>query len=150
MKMRALIQRVSQASVVCDDGCQSSIGHGFLILLGVGAEDDEESCARLWQKIKKLRIFKDQQGKTNLDLAAVQGQVMIVSQFTLLADTKKGNRPSFTKAAPPEKGEYLYQYFVELAKRDFPVVETGSFGAEMQVSLTNEGPFTLWLDTDQF
>ena len=97
-----------------------------------------------------MRIFKDQQGKTNLDLAAVQGQVMIVSQFTLLADTKKGNRPSFTKAAPPEKGEYLYQYFVELAKRDFPVVETGSFGAEMQVSLTNEGPFTLWLDTDQF
>ncbi len=148
--MRALIQRVSRASVSCDDGFQSSIGRGFLILLGVGAEDDEASCARLWQKIRKLRIFKDSEGKTNLDLAAVDGQVMVVSQFTLLADTKKGNRPSFVYAAPPEQGERLYRYFVELARQDIPVVETGSFGAEMKVSLVNDGPFTIWLDTDLF
>ncbi len=148
--MRALIQRVSEASVICDDGCQSAIGQGFLILLGVGAEDHEESCARLWQKIRKLRIFKDHEGKTNLDLASVEGEVMVVSQFTLFADTKKGNRPSFTKAALPEKGERLYRYFVELARRDIPSVQTGSFGAEMKVSLINDGPFTIWLDTDQF
>lgn len=148
--MRALIQRVSEARVLTDDGFESAIGHGFLILLGVGQDDDEESCARLWQKIKKLRIFKDSEGKTNLDLASVQGQVMVVSQFTLLADTKKGNRPSFVKAAPPDKGEQLYLYFVELAKGDIPCVQTGSFGAEMKVSLTNDGPFTIWLDTDQF
>jgi len=148
--VRALIQRVSRASVSCDDGFQSSIGRGFLILLGVGAEDDEASCARLWQKIRKLRIFKDSEGKTNLDLAAVDGQVMVVSQFTLLADTKKGNRPSFVYAAPPEQGERLYRYFVELARQDIPVVETGSFGAEMKVSLVNDGPFTIWLDTDLF
>lgn len=148
--MRALIQRVSEASVHCDNGFESAIGPGFLILLGVGAGDDEESCARLRQKINKLRIFKDQEGKTNLDLAAVEGQIMVVSQFTLMADTRKGNRPSFTRAAPPGRGEELYLYFVELAKRDVPIVRTGSFGAEMKVSLTNDGPFTIWLDTDQF
>lgn len=148
--MRALIQRVSRASVVCDDGFESSIGQGYLILLGVGADDDEETCARLWNKIHKLRIFKDGEGKTNLDLAAVSGGVMIVSQFTLFADTKKGNRPSFIKAAPPEKGEQLYDYFVQLARKDVAELGTGSFGAEMQISLVNDGPFTLWLDTDHF
>lgn len=148
--MRALIQRVQEASVDCDDGFESRIGHGYLILLGVGVEDDENICARLWQKINKLRLFKDDQGKTNLDLTAVAGSVLIVSQFTLFADTKKGNRPSFVYAAPPEKGEKLYDYFVELARRDVPVVGTGSFGAEMKVHLVNDGPFTIWLDTDLF
>ncbi len=148
--MRALIQRVSWASVHCDDGFESAIGPGYLIFLGVGAEDDEETCALLWKKIHKLRIFKDHEGKTNLDLASVAGQVMIVSQFTLFADTKKGNRPSFVKAGPPEKGHRLYDFFVQLAQRDVAVVGTGSFGAEMEVSLVNDGPFTLWLDTDQF
>lgn len=148
--MRALIQRVSRASVLCDNGLESAIGQGYLIFLGVGDEDNEETCARLWKKIYKLRLFKDLEGKTNLDLASVAGQVMIVSQFTLFADTKKGNRPSFVKAAPPEKGQSLYNFFVQLAQRDVPVVGTGSFGAEMQVSLVNDGPFTLWLDTDQF
>ncbi|MDD3540811.1 MAG: D-aminoacyl-tRNA deacylase, partial [Eubacteriales bacterium] len=89
-------------------------------------------------------------GKTNLDLASVDGEVLIVSQFTLFANTKKGNRPSFIGAASPEKGERLYEYFVELARRDVEVVQTGSFGAEMKINLVNDGPFTLWLDTDQF
>ncbi len=148
--MRALIQRVSRASVSCDDGFESEIGQGYLILLGVGAEDDEETCARLWNKIHKLRIFKDKAGKTNLDLASVVGQVMVISQFTLFADTKKGNRPSFVKAAPPDKGQALYDYFLDLARRDVDTVARGSFGADMQVSLVNDGPFTIWLDTDLF
>lgn len=148
--MRALIQRVSRASVSCDDGFESEIGQGYLILLGVGAEDDEETCARLWNKIHKLRIFKDEAGKTNLDLASVAGQVMVISQFTLFADTKKGNRPSFVKAAPPDKGQALYDYFLDLARRDVDTVARGSFGADMQVSLVNDGPFTIWLDTDLF
>ena len=148
--MRALLQRVSRASVSCDDGFESEIGQGYLILLGVGAEDDEETCARLWNKIHKLRIFKDEAGKTNLDLASVAGQVMVISQFTLFADTKKGNRPSFIKAAPPDKGQALYDYFLDLARRDVDTVARGSFGADMQVSLVNDGPFTIWLDTDLF
>ncbi len=148
--MRALIQRVSRASVSCDDGFESEIGQGYLILLGVGAEDDQETCARLWTKIHKLRIFKDDAGKTNLDLASVGGQVMVISQFTLFADTKKGNRPSFVKAAPPDKGQALYDYFLDLARRDVDKVARGSFGADMQVSLVNDGPFTIWLDTDLF
>ncbi len=148
--MRALIQRVSKASVSCEDGFHSEIKHGFLILLGVGEDDDENSAARLWQKINKLRIFKDEEGKTNLDLASVSGEVLIVSQFTLFANTKKGNRPSFIGAASPDKGERLYEYFVDLARRDVDVVNTGSFGAEMKIQLVNDGPFTLWLDTDQF
>ncbi|MCK9177355.1 MAG: D-aminoacyl-tRNA deacylase [Clostridiales bacterium] len=148
--MRALIQRVTQAKVSTRDGFQSEIEKGYLILLGVGEEDDESSAARLWNKINKLRIFKDEAGKTNLDLASVDGEVLIVSQFTLFANTKKGNRPSFIGAASPEKGERLYEYFVELARRDVEVVQTGSFGAEMKINLVNDGPFTLWLDTDQF
>ncbi len=148
--MRALIQRVTQAKVSTLDGFQSEIEKGYLILLGVGEEDDENNAARLWSKINKLRIFKDEAGKTNLDLASVGGEVLIVSQFTLFANTKKGNRPSFIGAASPEKGERLYEYFVELARRDVEVVQTGSFGAEMKINLVNDGPFTLWLDTDQF
>jgi D-tyrosyl-tRNA(Tyr) deacylase len=146
--MRAVIQRVAKASVQCDDGHQSSIGKGYLILLGIGHEDNEENCAKLWQKIKKLRIFPDAEGKINLDLATVNGEVLIVSQFTLFADTRKGNRPSFINAAHPQLGERLYEYFVELARRDVPVVGTGSFGAMMDVSLVNSGPFTIILDTD--
>jgi D-tyrosyl-tRNA(Tyr) deacylase len=146
--MRAVIQRVTKASVQCDDDHRSSIGKGYLILLGIGHEDNEENCARLWQKIKKLRIFPDAEGKINLDLATIDGEVLIVSQFTLFADTRKGNRPSFINAAHPQLGERLYEYFVELARRDVPVVGTGSFGAMMDVSLVNSGPFTIILDTD--
>ncbi|HZK29014.1 MAG TPA: D-aminoacyl-tRNA deacylase [Clostridia bacterium] len=148
--MRALIQRVQEASVECDSDFESHIGHGYLILLGVGSQDNEKTCAQLWQKINKLRLFKDDEGKTNLDLAAVSGSVLIVSQFTLFADIKKGNRPSFIYAASPEKGEKLYDYFVELARRDVSVVGTGLFGGDMKVRLVNDGPFTIWLDTDLF
>lgn len=148
--MRALIQRVLRASVTCDNGHTSSIGQGYMILLGVGENDDEATCARLWNKIHKLRIFRDDAGKTNLNLAAVGGDVLIVSQFTLYADTKKGNRPSFVHAADPASSERLYDYFVELARHDVEVVGTGSFGAEMKVELVNDGPFTIWLDTDDF
>ena len=148
--MRALIQRVTQAKVSTRDGFQSEIEKGYLILLGVGEEDDENNAARLWSKINKLRIFKDEAGKTNLDLASVGEEGLSGSHCTLFANTKKGNRPSFTGAASPEKGERLYEYFVELARRDVEVVQTGSFGAEMKINLVNDGPFTLWLDTDQF
>ncbi|NLZ66100.1 MAG: D-tyrosyl-tRNA(Tyr) deacylase [Clostridiaceae bacterium] len=148
--MRALIQRVSSASVVIDGQEISRIGTGLMILLGAGSDDDEITCAKLWNKVRKLRIFPDADGKTNLDLAAVGGSVLIVSQFTLFANCRRGNRPSFIEAADPETGNRLYELFVSLAKKDVDVVQTGEFGASMDVTLTNSGPFTIWLDTDEF
>ncbi len=122
---------------------------GCLVLLGVGADDGPDQIERLWSKIFKLRIFEDENGKTNRSLADVNGQVLIVSQFTLYANCKKGNRPSFTGAGAPDQAERLYEQFVERARQDVPHVETGRFGAMMQVSLVNDGPFTIWLDTDE-
>lgn len=154
--MRALIQRVSRASVSIIDDTPSaeaqpirSIERGFVILLGAGKGDTTAQADKLWSKISKLRIFDDETGKTNLSLADVEGQVMVVSQFTLYANCKKGNRPSFTDSCPPAEANELYRYFVELARRDFPVVATGEFGAHMQIDLVNDGPFTIWLDTDE-
>ena len=147
--MRAVIQRVSSAQVDIDGETAGSIGHGLLILLGVGHGDGEEQAERLWSKIARLRIFEDADGKTNLSLADVGGEVLVVSQFTLYASCKKGNRPSFTEAAPPAEAERLYEYFVSLARRDIEHVDTGVFGAMMDVSLVNHGPFTICLDTDQ-
>ncbi len=159
--MRAVVQRVSRASVSIDSRVNGEIGRGYLILLGVGKEDDEAAAEKLWQKIWKLRIFQDEQGKTNLDLASVGGSVLIVSQFTLFANCRKGNRPSFIESAPPGDGERLYAYFTELAGMSIgktgasisgasaPHVATGVFGADMQVELVNDGPFTVVLDTDQ-
>ena len=121
---------------------------GYVILLGVGAEDGNEQAEKLWSKISKLRIFEDENGKTNVSLADVQGDVMVVSQFTLYANCKRGNRPSFTEAGAPDEANRLYEYFVDLARRDIEHVATGSFGAMMQVELVNDGPFTIWLDTD--
>lgn len=115
----------------------------------MGADDGPEQIERLWSKIFKLRIFEDENGKTNRSLADMDGQVLIVSQFTLYANCKKGNRPSFTGAGAPDQAERLYEQFVERARQDVPHVETGRFGAMMQVSLVNDGPFTIWLDTDQ-
>ncbi len=146
--MRALIQRVSEARVTVDDEVIGAIGKGFLVLLGVGQDDAEAQAEKLWRKISKMRIFEDENGKTNLGLADVDGSVLVVSQFTLYANCKKGNRPSFTEAAAPEEGRRLYEYFISLAKADVARVETGSFGALMEVALVNDGPFTVWLDTD--
>lgn len=152
--MRALLQCVNQANVEVEGASVGNIGRGFLIYLGVGPDDTEEQAQKLWSKIAKLRVFEDEQGKTNLSLAAVNGSVLVVSQFTLFADCKKGNRPSFTGAAAPDKAERLYRHFIELARADAQTgllerVETGEFGAMMEVSSVNHGPFTLWLDTDR-
>ena len=146
--MRALIQRVTRAQVSIEGALHSSIGKGYVILLGVGAEDGNEQAEKLWSKISKLRIFEDENGKTNVSLADVQGDVMVVSQFTLYANCKRGNRPSFTEAGAPDEANRLYEYFVDLARRDIEHVATGSFGAMMQEELVNDGPFTIWLDTD--
>ncbi len=148
--MRALIQRVSEASVTIDGTKTSAIGCGFLILLGVGQDDTESQADKLWSKISRLRIFDDAAGKTNLSLADVKGDVLVVSQFTLYANCKKGNRPSFTDAGMAYEAQRLYEYFVDQvrASEDVATVGTGEFGADMQVSLVNQGPFTIWLDTD--
>ncbi|HZJ91313.1 MAG: D-tyrosyl-tRNA(Tyr) deacylase [Clostridiaceae bacterium] len=148
--MRALIQRVSRADVQIDGEIAGEIGPGYVVFLGVGSEDDADSCSKLWNKIRRLRIFADENGKTNLDISQVEGDCLIVSQFTLFADLRRGNRPGFSYSAGPELGKSLYELFVELAKKDIENVSTGEFGAEMKVTLSNEGPFTIWLDTDEF
>lgn len=147
-KMRAIIQRVSEASVTIAGKEKARIGQGYLILLGVGQGDSRSEAEKLWRKISALRIFEDENGKTNLSLSQVGGNVLIVSQFTLWANCKKGNRPSFIEAADPKLGNELYEYFLELASIEYPEYGCGQFGADMQVSLINDGPFTLVLDTD--
>lgn len=147
--MRALVQRVERAEVRIEGKTVSSIGKGYAILLGVGKDDAEAQADKLWSKIAKMRIFEDAAGKTGLGLADVGGEVLVVSQFTLYADCKRGNRPSFSRAQAPGEAERLYEYFVELARADVAHVGTGSFGAMMQVELVNDGPFTIWLDTDE-
>lgn len=148
--MRALIQRVNHASVTIEGNKISEIDKGLLIFLGVGEEDNKAKLEKIWNKISKMRIFEDNNGKTNLSAKDIEGlNVLIVSQFTLYASMKKGNRPSFTPAAKPEQAKALYEQFIELASQDFPNVKTGEFGAYMQVELENDGPFTLWLDTDE-
>ena len=147
--MRALVQRVQQASVSIEGHEVGAIQQGFLILLGVGQEDDESIAQKLWAKIEKMRIFADEAGKTNLALTDIEGSVLVVSQFTLYANCKKGNRPSFVGAGSPEKANELYEYFAQLARESLGAsrVATGHFGADMQVSLVNDGPFTIWLDS---
>lgn len=147
--MRAVIQCVNEASVTVDNTTLASIGKGALVLLGVGHGDTAETAQKLWNKIYKLRMFDDAEDKTNLSLGDIQGDVLIVSQFTLYASCKKGNRPSFTDAAKPDQAHELYEYFVSLARADVKNVGTGKFGAMMEVSLTNHGPFTLVLDTNE-
>lgn len=148
--MRAVVQCVSRASVTVDEQVVGSIDKGFVILLGVGHGDTEAEAERLWRKISKLRVFDDTEGKTNLSLADVGGEVLVVSQFTLYANCRKGNRPSFTEAGDPAVAERLYEYFAELARQDGFSVATGRFGAMMDVALVNHGPFTLSLDTEQW
>lgn len=144
--MKLVIQRVSSASVAVKGETIGSIGKGFLVLIGVGDSDDEAVADKFVRKLLGLRIFEDENGKTNLSLADVGGQLLLVSQFTLHANCRKGNRPSFTEAGAPDKAESLYEYIIRKCRESVPVVETGSFGAEMQVSLVNDGPFTILLD----
>ncbi len=148
--MRAVLQRVTNASVTVEDEIIGEIGQGFLILLGVTHEDTQEEAELLARKISGLRVFTDKQDKMNLSLLDIGGEALVVSQFTLYADCKKGRRPSFINAAKPEEADRLYQKFVELLiQYGIHKVETGRFGADMKVSLLNDGPVTIVLDTDQ-
>ena len=147
--MRAVIQCVSEASVQIDGHTVGEIGRGYAILLGVGKDDTEAQAEKLWSKILKLRVFPDENGKTNLSLTDIGGEVLVISQFTLFASCKKGNRPSFVDAGAPDEANRLYEYFADLARRDVAHVRTGRFGAMMDVALVNHGPFTIVLDTDE-
>ena len=144
--MRALLQRVSKASVTVDEQTISAIGNGLLILLGVGHGDGEEQARFLAEKIANLRIFEDEQGKTNLSILDVKGEAIVVSQFTLYADTRKGRRPSFIDAALPDVAEPLVSLFVELLRGHGVPTQTGKFGAHMEVEIHNDGPVTIWLE----
>jgi D-tyrosyl-tRNA(Tyr) deacylase len=146
--MRALLQRTTEASVRIGDAVVASIGPGLVILVGVSHADDPDVADALARRVTELRIFRDAEGRTNLSLNDVRGEVLVVSQFTLFADTSRGRRPGFTAAAPPEQAERLYERFVAALREHDVRVETGKFGAEMAVSLVNDGPFTIWLDTD--
>ena len=144
--MRFVIQRVTSARVDIGGETVGSIGKGYMVLIGVGKDDTEETADKYLSKMLKLRIFEDENGKTNKSLADVNGELLLVSQFTLYADCRHGNRPGFTNAGAPEMAEKLYDYIVSEAKKTVPVVETGRFGADMQVSLVNDGPFTIILE----
>lgn len=148
--MKLIIQKVSHAGVEIENGGMVEIEKGFLVLVGIGKEDTKETVDQYVKKMINLRIFADEQGKTNLSLADVNGEVLLVSQFTLYANCKKGNRPSFFDAGNPQEAEELYEYMVEKVRESVPVVKTGKFGAYMKVSLVNEGPFTILLDENTF
>lgn len=145
--MRALIQRVSHASVEVDERTVGAIDHGLLALVGVEKGDDEARADKLLHKLLHYRLFSDADDRMNLDLRQVEGGLLLVSQFTLAADTGKGLRPSFSSAAPPAEGERLFAYLLERAQASWPYVASGEFGANMQVSLVNDGPVTFLLET---
>ena len=145
--MRAVIQRVLRSSVLVDGATIGEIGAGLLVLLGVEKEDTIRDVEYLVHKILALRIFEDNQGKMNRSLGDIQGQLLVVSQFTLLGDTRKGNRPSFIRAADPETGNRLYEEFVALARGQGTLVQTGKFQADMKVELVNDGPVTILMDS---
>ena len=147
--MRAVLTRVTSASVTIDGQCVGSIGKGFLILLGVGPEDTREHCRYLAQKALGLRIFEDENGKMNLGLDQIGGEVLVVSQFTLYGNCRKGRRPSFTDAASPQLGNELYEAFLKECEALGYPPQHGQFGADMKVESINDGPVTLWLDTQQ-
>lgn len=146
--MKFVIQRVTEASVTVEEEVIGSIGKGFLVLIGAGKNDTKEQADYLIRKMIGLRIFADANGKTNLSLKDVEGSLLLVSQFTLYANCKKGNRPSFVDAGDPQKAEELYEYIISECKKQIPKVETGSFGADMKVALVNDGPFTVILENE--
>ena len=147
--MRFVIQRVAHASVTVDGNVLGKIQKGFLVLIGVADGDTKETADRMVEKMLGLRIFEDENGKTNLDLRAVGGELLLVSQFTLYADCRRGNRPGFTRAGKPEMASEMYEYIIETCRKQFPVVERGEFGADMKVELLNDGPFTILLDSEE-
>ncbi len=147
--MRYVIQRVSEAKVTVDGKTIGQIQKGFLVLIGISNSDTKQIADKMTKKMLGLRIFEDQNGKTNLDLKTVGGQLLLISQFTLYADCKKGNRPSFINAGDPKMADELYQYIINICKQEVPIVEQGKFGADMKVSLLNDGPFTVILDSEE-
>ena len=146
--MKFVIQRVKQASVKVEGSVIGEIEKGYLVLIGVSDKDTEAVADKMIKKMIGLRIFEDAEGKTNLSLADVGGSLLLVSEFTLYANCKKGNRPSFIEAGAPDKANQLYEYIIEESKKSVSVVQTGRFGAEMEVSLINDGPFTILLDSE--
>lgn len=147
--MKLVIQRVTHASVTVDNNVIGKIGKGYMVLIGVYDTDTKEIADKMLDKMIKLRIFEDENGKTNLSLADVGGELLLISQFTLYANCKKGNRPSFIEAGSPDHANALYEYIIEKCKERVDVVEQGEFGAEMKVELLNDGPFTVILDSEQ-
>lgn len=146
--MRFVIQRVTDSSVAIDGETVGKIGKGYLVLIGVSDSDTEAVADKMVKKMIGLRIFEDENGKTNLSLADVEGSLLLVSQFTLYANCRKGNRPSFIEAGSPDRAEALYEYIIAECRKSVPDVQTGRFGAEMKVSLVNDGPFTILLDSE--
>ena len=146
--MRFVIQRVTESEVRVDNEVIGKIGKGFMVLVGVSDSDTKEIADKMIRKMLALRIFEDEQGKTNLSLDTVGGELLLISQFTLYANCKKGNRPSFIEAGAPDMAEAMYEYIIEKCKEQVEVVERGRFGEDMNVSLVNDGPFTLILDSD--
>lgn len=147
--MKLVIQRVTHASVTVDNNVIGKIGKGYMVLIGASDTDTKEIADKMLDKMIKLRIFEDENGKTNLSLADVGGELLLISQFTLYANCKKGNRPSFIEAGSPDHANALYEYIIEKCKERVDVVEQGEFGAEMKVELLNDGPFTVILDSEQ-
>lgn len=147
--MRFVIQRVTEASVTIDGEISGKIGKGYLVLIGVADTDTKEIADKMIRKMIGLRIFEDEQGKTNLSLADVDGGLLLVSQFTLYANCKRGNRPSFIEAGKPDMANEMYEYIIEKCRESVEEVQTGEFGADMKVQLLNDGPFTILLDSDE-
>lgn len=145
--MRFLVQKVLEADVKIDGAVNGKINKGYVVFAGIAEGDTKEIADRMIKKLIGLRLFEDEEGKTNLNLASVNGEILFISQFTLYADCKKGNRPSFISAGKPEMAKPLYEYMIEALRREVPVVEHGEFGADMKVSLINDGPFTVMLDS---
>lgn len=145
--MRFVIQRVSRASVEVEQQVIGKIQKGFLVFIGISQEDTKETADKMIRKLIGMRIFEDQNGKTNLSLGDVRGELLLISQFTLYADCKKGNRPSFIKAGKPDLANDLYEYIISECQKQISIVQSGSFGADMKISLLNDGPFTIILDS---